>query len=175
MTIGDRLSMTRGEKKMKSEEDPIYSLIQYDENMAIAYLVRKFPETFANIIRVLIEIKYRFPKEEIKSALDFGAGLGGGGIAYADLFPSLEFIANVEPADAMRRLGKYISQDYKNTAWVRNLSETMRFDKHPTFDIVSAFNVLEEIPTPERKRCLTQKGLRYWVICGRRSDLEVFL
>lgn len=150
MTVSDRLTMTKTEKTLKMEEDPIYSLITYDENMAIAYLVRKFPETFANIVRTLIEIKYRFPNEEIKSVLDFGAGLGGGGIAYADLFPSLEFIANVEPSDAMRRLGKYISQDYKNMAWVRSLSETMRFDQHPDYDIVSAFNVLEEVPTPER-------------------------
>lgn len=68
--------MTKGEKKSLKETDPMYSLIEYDENMAIAYLVRKMPETFANSIRVLMEIKYRFPKEKVTSLLDFGAGLG---------------------------------------------------------------------------------------------------
>lgn len=54
----------------------MYSLIQYDENMAIAYLVRKFPETFAIALRVLVELKYRFAEEKLETLLDFGAGLG---------------------------------------------------------------------------------------------------
>ncbi len=54
----------------------MYSLIKYDENMAIAYLVRKFPETFAIGLRALVELKYRFPDEQLLTMLDFGAGLG---------------------------------------------------------------------------------------------------
>jgi ribosomal protein RSM22 (predicted rRNA methylase) len=54
----------------------MYSLVEYDENMAIAFLVRKMPETFCNSLRILAEIKYRFPKDEVNSILDFGAGLG---------------------------------------------------------------------------------------------------
>ena len=54
----------------------MYSLIKYDENMAIAYLARKFPETFAIGLRVLVELKYRFPKENLTTMLDYGAGLG---------------------------------------------------------------------------------------------------
>jgi ribosomal protein RSM22 (predicted rRNA methylase) len=68
--------LTKGERKATKETDPMYSLIEYDENMAIAYLVRKMPETFANSLRVLMEIKYRFPNEKVTSNLDFGAGLG---------------------------------------------------------------------------------------------------
>ena len=54
----------------------MYSLIKYDENMAIAYLARKFPETFAIGLRVLVELKYRFPTEPLTTMLDYGAGLG---------------------------------------------------------------------------------------------------
>jgi ribosomal protein RSM22 (predicted rRNA methylase) len=54
----------------------MYSLIEYDQNLAIAYLVRKMPETFADSLRILIELKYRFPEETVSSLLDFGAGLG---------------------------------------------------------------------------------------------------
>jgi ubiquinone/menaquinone biosynthesis C-methylase UbiE len=69
--------------------------------------------------------------------------------AFDDLFPKSEFIVNVEPSDAMRKLGKYISQEHKQVTWVSSLSETLRFDKHQYFDVVSICNVLEEIPTPE--------------------------
>lgn len=140
----------------------MYSLIQYDENMAIAYLVRKMPETFCNSLRILMEIKYRFPKEETLTLLDFGAGLGtqllnligSFGMAFSDTFPKAQFIVNVEPAASMRRLGKYISQEFENMVWVSSLSDTLKFDQHKVYDVVSISNVLEEIPTPERKEGL---------------------
>lgn len=71
-------------------------------------------------------------------------------MAFSDIFPSTEFIVNVEPAAPMRRLGKYISQEFDNTTWVSSLSDTLRFDHHKTYDVVTISNVLEEMPTPER-------------------------
>lgn len=44
--------------------------------MAIAYLFRKFPSSFAVASRILVEIKYRLPDFKPKTFLDFGAGLG---------------------------------------------------------------------------------------------------
>ena len=44
--------------------------------MTIAYLSRKMQETFSNSIRVLSELKYRFPNNQPRTMLDFGAGLG---------------------------------------------------------------------------------------------------
>ena len=119
--------------------------------MAIAYLVRKFPETFSTSLRVLVELKYRFPESKLTSVLDYGAGLGSFGMAFCDLFPKNEFVVNVEPSSSMRKLGKYLSQDNKNMTWVSTLSDTLRFEYHKTYDLVSVCNVLEEIPTPERK------------------------
>lgn len=151
--LSERLGLTKNERAATTSQDPMYSVIDYDENMAIAYLVRKMPETFSVALRVLVELKYRFPKQQLKSVLDYGAGLGSFGMAFADLFPVHDFIVNVEPATAMRKLGKYLSQDFKNTTWVSTLSETLRFEHHKTFDLVSVCNVLEEIPTPERRLC----------------------
>ena len=158
VSFSERLQLTKTQKEAAKEADPMYSLIEYDENMAIAYLVRKMPETFANSLRVLMEIKYRFPEEKVTNLLDFGAGLGSMGVssigsfgmAFSDTFPSAEFIVNVEPADSMRRLGKYISQEFNNFVWVPALSDTLRFDQHKIYDVVSISNVLEEMPTPER-------------------------
>lgn len=70
-------------------------------------------------------------------------------MAFSDTYPDAQFIVNVEPASAMRRLGKYISQEFDNMAWVASLADTLKFDHHKTFDVVSISNVLEEIPTPE--------------------------
>lgn len=74
-------------------------------------------------------------------------------MAFSDLFPSTEFIVNVEPADPMRRLGKYVSQEFDNMVWVSALSDTLRFEHHKFYDVVSISNVLEEMPTPERMFC----------------------
>ena len=73
-------------------------------------------------------------------------------MAFTDTFQQSEFVVNVEPANSMRRLGKYISQEFKNMTWVPALSDTLRFDQHKTYDVVSISNVLEEIATPERRR-----------------------
>jgi hypothetical protein len=73
-------------------------------------------------------------------------------MAFSDVFPSAEFIVNVEPADPMRRLGKYISQEFNNMVWISALSDSLRFEQHKTYDVVSISNVLEEMPTPERTR-----------------------
>lgn len=152
-TLSERLGLTKSEREASKTADPMYSVIDYDENMAIAYLVRKMPETFSVALRVLVELKYRFASQPIRSVLDYGAGLGSFGLAFADLFPIHDFIVNVEPAAAMRKLGRYITQDAKNTTWVASLSETLRFEHHKSFDLVAVCNVLEEIPTPERSLC----------------------
>jgi ribosomal protein RSM22 (predicted rRNA methylase) len=150
-TISERLPLTKMEKKATKDADPMYSLIEYDENMALAFLVRKFPESFATSIRILSELKYRFQNEEIKTMLDYGAGLGATSLAFEDLFPNPEFVVNVEPSDSMRRLGRYITQESSNTTWVSSLADTLRFDQHKTYDIVSVCNVLEEMGSPEQR------------------------
>ena len=73
------------------------------------------------------------------------------GLAFDDLFPKNDFIVNVEPADSMRKLGKYLCMETKNATWVSSMSETLKFEHHKQYDIVSVSHVLEEIATPERR------------------------
>lgn len=70
-------------------------------------------------------------------------------MAFDDLFPKNQFVVNVEPSDSMNKLGKYLTHECKNLTWVGSLSETLRFEHHKTYDVVSVSHVLEEVPTPE--------------------------
>lgn len=50
--------------------------LEYDQNMALAFMQRKFPHTYGVAARVISETKYRLPDFEPKTFLDYGAGLG---------------------------------------------------------------------------------------------------
>ena len=54
--------------------------------MAVAYLLKKMPGTFAVACRLLVEIKYRLPEFKPKTFLDFGAGLGNYSIVGFNFF-----------------------------------------------------------------------------------------
>ena len=77
--------------------------------MAVAYLLKKFPGTFAIACRVMTEIRYRVPEFQPQSFLDFGAGIGSGSLAFRDLYKN-GYIVSCEPSVPMRKLGKYISE-----------------------------------------------------------------
>lgn len=77
------------EKKKASADKPISKLvednkkreeviptIEYTQNMALGYLLKKMPNTFVVACRVFTEIKYRLPELNPKNFLDFGAGMG---------------------------------------------------------------------------------------------------
>lgn len=131
--------------------DKFFSLIDYDKNMALAYMVKKMGETYAHGRRILVEIKYRFPDAKPKTFLDFGAGLGSGSIAFNNLYPDNDFILGVEPSDAMKKLGKFLTSDLENLTWASNLSQSLNYRHHLEYDIVYCGSVLAEIPTPEQR------------------------
>lgn len=71
--------------------------------MALAYMVKKLPETYSHARRIFVELKYRYPQDKPKTFLDFGAGLGSGSIAFHDLWPDNDFIVGIEPSNAMKK------------------------------------------------------------------------
>ena len=85
-------------------------MLQYTQNMAVAYLLRKMPHTFATAVRVFTEIKFRLPLAKFENFLDFGAGLGSGAYAFFDMFPECKSLIACEPSAVMRKLGKHITQ-----------------------------------------------------------------
>lgn len=44
------------------------------------------PKTYSVASRILTEIKYKFNNFIPKSIIDFGSGLGAGGLAFIDIF-----------------------------------------------------------------------------------------
>ena len=70
------------------------------------------PYTYMAYKRILNEVKHRLPNFKPESLLDYGAGLGSG--LWAGLHENkstLKRVAAVEPNTAMRKLGKYLSEE----------------------------------------------------------------
>lgn len=81
----ERLQKGKAEEP-ESREKKADQGIEYDQNMAIAYLQRRMPHTFGVACRILTEIRYRLPDFEPKTFLDFGAGLGNMNKAHPLIF-----------------------------------------------------------------------------------------
>jgi ribosomal protein RSM22 (predicted rRNA methylase) len=75
-----------------------------------AYLVVRFPATYAAIQRVFSEIPLRAPRSEIKTLLDLGAGPGTALLAAAEAFTGLERITLVEADEHWVALGKKLAE-----------------------------------------------------------------
>src|SRR5579859_502737 len=71
-----------------------------------AYLVVRFPATYAAIQRVFSEIQLRAPRAEIKTLLDLGAGPGTALLAAAEAFTGLERATLIESDEHWIALGK---------------------------------------------------------------------
>jgi hypothetical protein len=85
-----------------------------------------------------------------EAILDYGAGLGSGLWAAQAVFnDSVKRIAAVEPNVAMRKLGKFLTEELnENILWVDSLAMIPGIggDKGK-FDVVIVGFVLQEVPT----------------------------
>jgi ribosomal protein RSM22 (predicted rRNA methylase) len=153
--------------------------MEYNKDLVIAYLHRKFPENYSIACRILTEIRFRCPEFKPKTFLDFGAGLAPGGHAFFDIYiegdKSLERLRKakrrskrveskfielsekenriicVEPNKYMFRLGQFMSTDLHSMKWVETLFESFPMVGAHGFDIVYCSFVIEELPTPEKR------------------------
>ena len=90
-----------------------------------AYLVVRFPATYAAIQRVFSEIPLRAPRAEIKTLLDLGAGPGTALLAAAEAFTGLERATLIESDEHWIALGKRLVKSSAAAAeqqvdWVRH-------------------------------------------------------
>jgi ribosomal protein RSM22 (predicted rRNA methylase) len=68
-------SIAQEVEENKKKED-VRTTLDYTQNTALGFLLKKMPNTFVVACRVLTEIRYRQPKFNPKNFLDFGAGMG---------------------------------------------------------------------------------------------------
>lgn len=103
-----------------------------------AYLITRFPATFAAIKRVLKEIS-SFP---ITTMLDLGSGPGTGYLAACDTFSSLEKATLVETDPIFIEISQQLIK--KRVAWLKHdLKNKQDFERH---DLVLLSYCLGEIP-----------------------------
>jgi len=77
---------------------------------------------------------------------------GSGSYAYFDVYKKIDKIIAIEPSTAMRKLGKYLTQDIEKITWFDSLARLVNaHDTDGLFDIVFCGYVLEEVKTPEGK------------------------
>lgn len=69
--------------------------MNYTQNIVVSYLLNRAPRSFATAVRMMTEIKYKYPGFKPKSFLDFGAGLSAGSCAFTDIFDSTEEVYSV--------------------------------------------------------------------------------
>ena len=123
--------------------------------MTVAYLIRKFPESYMIQKRILHEINLKFPKFYPKKILDFGAGLSPTGHIYKQKYPDCEVTA-IEPSKSMKDLGKFLSKKICDIEYYDNLFEGLVNNTDKGFDIVNCSFVLEEIKTANDKKKIVQ-------------------
>ncbi len=129
--------------------------LEYNQATAVAYLFKKMPYHYGVFMRILEEIKVRKPDFKPESMLDYGAGLGSGVWAGAEVFPDLQRIGAVEPSTSMRKLGKFLADDINdkyNTLWVDSLSMIPGTGgERGKFDLIMVGYVLQEVATPKAR------------------------
>lgn len=162
MEQNDQGYQMKDEKKSKSERNEEGErqefVLNYQREHAIAYMYKKLPYTYMVYKRILGELKERMPDLKPESILDYGAGLGSGLWASIGVYEdSLKKIAAVEPNTAMRKLGKYLTEDLNqkmgnSILWVDSLSMIPGIGgERGKFDIIILGYVLQEVPTATQR------------------------
>lgn len=157
----------------KKKDDQLFAL-NYDQNFVVAYMVRKFPESFNIMNRMLHEIMLKYPDFKPLSLLDYGAGLSPSGMSFLERFPTAELIFAVEPNMYMRKMGKFLTREISQFVWAETILETAYLGDSRKFDITVCSFVLEEVGSPfERKKIVetvidktSENGFALFVLPG---------
>ena len=78
--------MDKKAQQRKVDDDPIKPELAYTQNIVVSYLLNRAPRTHATAIRLMTEVKYKYPDFKPQSFIDFGAGLSAGSCAFIDIF-----------------------------------------------------------------------------------------
>jgi ribosomal protein RSM22 (predicted rRNA methylase) len=152
-TAKDPSKKSHSETQEETEKQDFF--LNYQREHTVAYLHKKMPYHFMVYKRLLSEVRQRMPPAFApESVLDYGAGLGSGLWAATEVFgDQVKRVAAVEPNVAMRKLGKYLTEEvndkFNNSIlWVDSLSMVPGVGgERGKFDIVILGYVLQEVPT----------------------------
>lgn len=123
-----------------------------NELKAKIYAAFRMPATYKVVSEVLEETFSRYYKEEIKSSLDIGAGLGAASLALSNIKP-LSSYHLYEKESAMRELGKEILEEDKYIYTEFDLTKDTIKDK---YDIIISSYVLNEIDKDLREEVINK-------------------
>src|SRR4051794_18491545 len=114
-----------------------------------AYVVTRFPATYAAVASVFSEIRQRMPAFEPASLLDLGAGPGTATWAAAAIFPSLQRATLIEQSSEFILTGRQMtkaagSDPVANMEWVRGDLRNSTLEPHDLVVISYALGELTE-------------------------------
>ncbi len=109
-----------------------------------AYMVSRFPATYAVARAVLGEARRRLEGIRVSSVLDLGAGTGAATLAAREMFPELTDCTLVEEDAALAAAGRELAPDAE---WIEADITQAPLATH---DLVVASYVFGEIPSPMR-------------------------
>jgi len=123
------------------------------EAAAAAYLLMRFPATYAAAHAALAELKVRLGGVEPASSLDLGAGPGAASLAALAVFPQLTQCTLIERLETMREAARELLTGARFLAGDLN-----SWDNYPEQDLVIAAYALGELPERSRQAVL----IRAW-------------
>ena len=114
-----------------------------------AYVVTRFPATYAAVASVFAEVKLRMPGFEPTSVLDLGAGPGTATFAAAAIFPSLQRSTLIEQDSEFIATGRQMvksagSDPVARVEWIRGDLRKAEFEPHGLVVISYALGELSE-------------------------------
>ncbi len=124
-----------------------------DRAGAEAYALSRMPATCAAFCDVFSRVRDEFSPSFL-SALDLGAGTGGGAFAVSEVFGPVKTVS-FERSPAMIGLGKELAGSSLNAEWIEG-DVTLPSPAFPKADLVSAGYLLNEIGPEKRETFLSR-------------------
>lgn len=121
------------------------------ETAAAAYLLMRFPATYAAAHAALAELKARLGGAELESCLDLGAGPGAASLAARAVFTQLARWTLAERLEAMREAARELLTGARFLT-----GDLTSGDNYPEHDLVIVAYTLGELPERSREAVLTR-------------------
>lgn len=154
----DQIESGQSTSSVNKQDDQVV-VLNYDQNMVIAYMARKYVESYNIMNRMLHEISLKYPNFDPKSCFDFGAGASPSGSCFAERFPNAELVFAVEPNAYMRKMGRFLTKDKQSFVWAENVVESAYLGENKQFDVTVCSFVLEEVKSAGERQKIVEMML----------------